>query len=491
MSSSDNVKYSLKTKIILVIGIIITLMMAAISISILFQWRTLIIRNQIQNSRNLTKAFSLSVLDALILAENTDFFVEDQLIILLADFKKKAPGIKYIMVLDRERRVIAHDNLKFVNKVYNDSISTAVCKTNSLISSIYENDVYGWIVETVQPLQIAGKRWGVLRIGMDAEKMRREIINMLFILFFSTISLIVVSLLTLYFLVSRLTGSLRELVTMMDKIDIDSDEFHNKPARNDEIGFLMDHFETLEARLSQSRLQLINAQKQIYHAEKLASIGRLASGVAHEINNPLNGIKNCVYSITKDPDDMKQNAEYLELINEGLDNIELIVQKLLGFARQQSKLIGAVNINDCIIKVLQLLEYRMNQKQIKIIHKLDKNLPAIRADDHLMQEVLMNLILNSLDAVSAEGGQIEIHSGQSDADNIFIDIIDNGEGIAEKDLQLIFDPFYTTKDPGKGTGLGLSVSLGIVETHGGDITLKSSPGNGAAFTVKLPIKEKA
>ena len=490
MSPLGNIQFSLRTRMALLTGSIITVMMIVVSFSVLLQWRSLIVRNQTQNARNITRAFSTSVLDAFIYAESDSFCLEEQLEKQITDIIQKIPGIKYIVVLNRERRVMGHSDLSRYNEVYDDSLSITVCQTDSLISSIYRNVEFGWVLETVQPLQIAGKRWGVLRIGIDAKPLRREIKDLFFLLSILTLLVIIVTLTMLYFLIGRLTESLQELVSVMDEIEIDSDEIHYQPVRNDEVGFLVQHFKALEKRLSVSHEQFLNAQKQIYHAEKLASIGRLASGVAHEINNPLNGIKSCVYAINQDPNDKKQNAEYLELINEGLNNIETIVQKLLGFAHQHSKIVAAVNINECIVRVLQLLDYRLEQKQVIVVKNLNEGLPTIQADSQLFEEVIMNLLLNSMDAVT-EQGNIEISSGRRDDKHIFVTISDDGEGIAEEDLQRIFDPFYTTKDPGKGTGLGLSVSLKIVESYGGLINVERKPERGVNFTIELPVEEQA
>ncbi len=487
MSPAGSVRFSLKTKMLLLIGAVITILMLGISFGILFQWRSFIIERQRQNAHSLTRAFAISVLDALIYGENGNFQAENLLETYIADFQRKVSGIKYIAILDQDRRVIAHSDFTRYDEQFNDSLSVLVSHASTLISSIYENPEYGWVLETVFPLQIAGKRWGVLRMGFDARSTRAEIRKLFILLFSLTVLVISVTLLVLYLLINRLTNSLRRLVSVMDEIDMESEAPLKLPALDDEVGFLIQHFESLKQRLSHSRTQLLNAQKQIYQAEKLASIGRLASGVAHEINNPLNGIKNCVYAIQKDPEDRWQTAEYLELINEGLSHIETVIKKLLGFARQQSRQMDSVDMNRAVNKVLQLLDYRLTQKQVQVKLRLDENLPAIKADNHLMQEVIMNLLLNSFDAVQKDG-IIEISSGRVDGHNIYISIKDNGIGISKENIERIFDPFYTTKEPGEGTGLGLSVSLGIVESHGGTIRVESTPGEETVFTIILPIE---
>jgi len=134
------------------------------------------------------------------------------------------------------------------------------------------------------------------------------------------------------------------------------------------------------------------------------------------------------------------------------------------------------------------LEYRLTQKHVLITKNLDKELPAIYADEQLIQEVLMNLLLNAMDAVT-DNGEIKIDTGIQTQNQVYIIIGDGGTGISDEELEKIFDPFYTTKKPGEGTGLGLSVSLGIVETHGGSIQVKSKLDKGTTFKIILPVKE--
>jgi signal transduction histidine kinase len=304
-----------------------------------------------------------------------------------------------------------------------------------------------------------------------------------------TLLLIIITLSVIYYLVSKMTNSLHNLVETIDKIDLESDEFQDMEISNDEIGYLTRHFRNLEQRLSQSHTKLLDAQRQIYQAEKLASIGRLSSGVAHEINNPLNGIRNCLYSIRQEPENKELQQEYFQLIDEGINHIESVVQKLLGFSRHSKPNISSVNINSIIGMVLHLLSYQMDKKYITISTQLEEHLPEIAADTGLIQEIVMNLLLNSYDAVD-EKGKIILRSGQLDHDQIYFSVEDNGAGIPPEEQQHIFDPFFTTKDPGKGTGLGLSVSMGIVEAHGGTMTVYSEPNKKTIFTVTLPIKGK-
>ncbi len=471
---------SLKTKILIIIGSLITILMMIISLGILYQWRSLIIVKLEQNTHAVTQAFSVPVLDALIHQENEARPIENFLENYISDFMQKNQRVAYIGVHTPDGAVIAHSDLSR----YDHLPRTGVADEPAGI--IYDNPDYGWIIESVLPLQIAGKRWGVLRMGFDADETRAEISRLFLMLFSLTIIVIISTLAVLYVLINNLTDSLQKLALTMDQVDFESSPPPELKVSNDEIGLLITHFQSMQQRLSQSKIELIKAQKQIFHAEKLASIGRLASGVAHEINNPLNGIKNCVYTIRREPDDQPQTAEYLELIDEGLTHIETVVQKLLGFARKQSPSAGPTNVNEVFHKMLALLNYKLDQSDVETDLQLSDNLPLLNIDPHLFEEVIMNLLLNAFDALPSNG-QITIKTRQNDDNQVCITVADNGMGIPADELEVIFDPFYTTKEEGKGTGLGLSVSLGIIETHNGTLEVTSVPGK-TEFEIVLPVE---
>ena len=479
---------SLRVKMLAVVGSVIVGLTLAISLGILIQWRALILEQLQNKAESVTRAFAISALDALIYGENENFQVEDLLESYIGDLKAKVPGIRFIMVLDNQRRVIVHSDPQMYNRVLNDSLSKRLMNAKTLMSGIYQSPKFGWIIESVLPLQIGGKRWGVLRIAYDAQQTRKEIGRLFFILVGLTVLVTIGVLLVLEYLIGRTIQSLKILVEAMDSTELESEFAPSLPQRNDEIGFLIGHFEMLRKRLAASREQLIEAQKQIYHAEKLASVGRLASGVAHEINNPLNGIKHCVYAIQKEPENQDQLKKYLSLINEGLENIESVVQKLLGFARKSTQSSQPVDLTATIRQVIALLEYRITQKQIHLQLVLAPDLPPIIGDGSLLQEVIMNLLMNSYDAI-VDNGTILVKTQWLPEAGVSLIIKDNGMGMASEEIDKIFDPFYTTKQPGEGTGLGLSVALGIVQAYGGRIEVESVIGRGSKFSVILPIGE--
>jgi PAS domain S-box-containing protein len=235
-------------------------------------------------------------------------------------------------------------------------------------------------------------------------------------------------------------------------------------------------------------------QAQLLQAGKMAAIGELAAGVAHEINNPVGIISGAAeqlqFLLDREPQQTEETIErisgHVELIREHADRCKRITQGLLNFARKTEMRSAKVDLEKLIGETLALVENRTRVEHKKIVARIPSGLPQMTGDPHLLEQVFLNLINNALDAVE-DGGIVTIH-GRGEGREIAVDIIDNGSGIDEENLEKIFDPFFTTKPIGKGTGLGLSICFGIVERMGGSISIQSDPGAGATFTVRLPVE---
>ena len=227
-------------------------------------------------------------------------------------------------------------------------------------------------------------------------------------------------------------------------------------------------------------------EQQVIQAEKMSAIGQLAAGIAHEINNPLGGILNCLYNLRKKRLSQEREEEYIKSMEDGIHRVQRTVDQLLDFSLQHEPELTSVNVNSLIEEVLSLIGYAIIKNGIKLKKELDADLQQLMVDQHKMSQVLMNILLNAVQAMKGKG-QIRVKTFQEDG-WCCIEVADNGEGIPSHILPKIFDPFFTTKDVGKGTGLGLAVSRGIVEKHSGKIEVKSELGEGTTFTVKLPVK---
>lgn len=228
-------------------------------------------------------------------------------------------------------------------------------------------------------------------------------------------------------------------------------------------------------------------QNQLMHADRLATIGQLAAGVAHELNEPLGNILGFAQLATKDPQLPPQALQDIEKIVNASLHAREVVKKLLIFARQMPIRKTEVNLNQIVEEGLYFFESRCAKEGVELVRHLSPNLPGITADAAQLQQVLVNLVVNSLQAMP-KGGKLNI---QTLADNDYVTLVveDTGAGMSEKVLERIFVPFFTTKEVGEGTGLGLSVVHGIVSSHGGKIEVKSREGIGTRFEINLPLIE--
>jgi PAS domain S-box-containing protein len=231
-------------------------------------------------------------------------------------------------------------------------------------------------------------------------------------------------------------------------------------------------------------------EEQLIVADRLASIGELASGIAHELNNPLTGIIGFSQLLAERnvPEEIKED---LKLINSEAQRAANVVKGLFTFARKHPSVRQLTNINDVIGKVLELRAYEQKVSNIETVINLAPDLPKIGADFFQLQQVFLNIVTNAeyFMLKAHNKGTLTITTGRLE-DIVRISFTDDGPGIAEKDLGHVFDPFFTTKEVGQGTGLGLSISHGIVTTHGGRIYAESKQGKGATFVVELPIRQE-
>lgn len=240
----------------------------------------------------------------------------------------------------------------------------------------------------------------------------------------------------------------------------------------------------------QDRTEERRLESSLLQAGKLAAIGQLAAGVAHEINNPLTAINANAEILKMIIPAEDENYESVELIYQAGERAAKVVRGLLDFARQEQYAFTEDDLNASIVQALMLVQYQLQTANTKVVESLADDLPPVTASWEHLKSVWLNLIVNARDALQdlPENRQIEITS-RTNADNTHVQVLfsDNGKGMSEAELAHIFEPFYTTKDPGKGTGLGLATSHRIIEQHGGEINVVSSPGEGTTFIVRLPV----
>lgn len=235
---------------------------------------------------------------------------------------------------------------------------------------------------------------------------------------------------------------------------------------------------------------------QLIQTDKMSSIGVLATGVAHEINNPLTSVAGYAEALlrrfSEDAQLLNDSRldifpKYLEVIVRESYQCKKIIGSLLNFGRKSNGIIGRADINGILQEILELLHHQSNYKKVEVAINVQENIPLIQCDPSELRQIFMNLLLNACHAIS-NSGLVEITTKHSAGEqSVYVQVRDTGCGIAPEIIDQIWDPFFTTKEPGKGTGLGLALTYNIVKRHGGEISVKSTVGKGSQFTVRLPI----
>lgn len=389
-----------------------------------------------------------------------------------------------VVVFNSEGRTIAANNYKWYHVGPDHPVLQAAMQATNLeiVPDLRHNPQE---VEVVMPLQIGGKRFGSLVMQFSLQKEFAYLAAFRNRLLLLTLVGMVISILLAIFIAKTLAQPIKRLLAEMSQISTVNLQSGLISRRSDEIGQLERGFLRMLRRLRKAAAEKEKSQQALIQAEKLAALGTLVAGVAHEINNPLAGLYNCLRRIETAPDDTSQTKKYAGLMRKALRHIETTVQNLLNFARQNELTTQPVNLNAIILNAVELLHYKMKKHGIDLKLDLAENLPAIHGDEIALEQVFLNLFLNAIDAM-AEQGRLEVAS-QAMNGEVVVEVKDSGHGIPEKELAHIFDPFYTKKDVGKGTGLGLSVVRGIVSNHRGHIDVQSIIDKGSTFRLRFPV----
>jgi len=462
----------------------------------------------------------------------------------------KEKGFYELLIVDHQLKIIASKKPEWVNKPSTDPFMKKAIQTGELNAEI---EKLGTFLSThyikmilYSPLWHQGKIIGGIQMEVPIGDLVMSLLESKRIILITIILDAIVLIIFGSFLLSRvLVKPIKDLVRLTQRIsDGDFSQKIEATSKN-EIGQLIGSFNRMIERLKENQESLENyleslestnkqlkqAQEELIRTEKLASIGRFAAGVAHEVGNPLGAILGYTSILQKEGLDREESKDYLKRIVKEIERINRIVRELLDFARPSKFEIKDVEINKVIESALSLLSYQNNFKNIETKLDLQSDLPAIKGDEFQLSQVFINIILNATDAMP-EGGILRIQTSTHVVENLDVDrfqriyprrrksdptesdysrmrktdplaalfkkfsegdrlvkirISDTGSGIKKEDLENIFDPFFTTKAPDKGTGLGLSISLRIVESLEGEIRVESEVGKGSAFEVYFPV----
>ena len=359
---------------------------------------------------------------------------------------------------------------------------------------------------------------GVLDVTLDVDRIDREVANIKVRGYLATgIHILLVSLFIIFFTQHFVDAPIRKLIDATKAVSAMQLDKPIQVESSEELGELARSFDVMRERLKQAMTeneqflqgleakveerteQLKAANQKLMQTDRLASLGQLSASVAHEINNPVSGVLNLsklMQRILKNdgvpPNRIEEFRRYLAQVVNETTRVGRIVSDLLAFSRRSKPQSKRADLNTIVKTTISLVSHKLSLGNVEVKLNLAENLPVVPCDSSQMQQVVMNLIMNAAESTYRKGqGSVTITTrAQADGSNVVLEVTDNGEGIPPENLAKIFDPFFTTKEEGKSVGLGLAVVYGIVDSHGGDIEVKSKRGEGSMFRVILPLSSE-
>ncbi len=403
--------------------------------------------------------------------------------------------------------VLLNENTRAIGTVIQDIVGKTVLEKNQeYIGRAFV--VNSWYLGAYKLIPTKDKSKAILYVGISESVymaiQSKLILKFLMIAVLSFIMIVIFS----YLLISRIIRPVENLSELSENISKGDFSKRADVDKNDELGRLAKAFNqmidsissshkmleeynlTLQKRVQERTNELMRIKEQMIQSEKLASIGRLSAGVAHEINNPLSAILSYAYLIREELSS-KCDLNQINLFADGIINetnrTKNIIKSLLEFSRQPRSEYEWVEINQIIDDIINLIILQKKLENVEIIKDYQKDIPIIKIDAERIKEAIINIIINAIDAMNGRG-KLTIKTAIDHKKNVVnISISDTGMGIPSDTMGHIFEPFFTTKPSGKGTGLGLSVTYGIVKQHNGDILVESKLNEGTTFTIILPL----
>jgi len=392
--------------------------------------------------------------------------------------------VVYAFITDSNGKVLAHSDYQEFGKMYHEPLTVAALAAEGFIGrkGLQRSGVP--VFDIAMPLRVAGKSWGALRVGISMAalekaqaRLKREI------LIFSGLFFLIGN--AIFYVVGlTMSRPLKKLSTAMSEVNYQSlDAAPLALHRSDEIGQLQESFQAMLIRLKKTEQERQRALDRMLHNEKMATIGKIVAGVAHEINNPLMVMSTSLFHLEKKvPPEL---SRFLDTHKEGIVRIESIVRQLSDFSRVGSLDLQPVASDLFFKETAAFAGIALKKYPVKFQNHDSAPTTPLSIDKGKMHQVVLNLLLNAADA-SPEGAVVQLLAYLHD-DNYFLAVRDQGGGIPEPDREKIFEIFYTTKPGGEGSGIGLAISKSIVEMHRGEITCDSRPGE-TIFVVRIPLR---
>jgi two-component system, NtrC family, sensor kinase len=288
------------------------------------------------------------------------------------------------------------------------------------------------------------------------------------------------------FVSRRITRPLERLSSAVGKVAKGDFDVNVDITSSDEIGELSNSFNDMAGELKERESSLKNAQHALVQSEKMAAVGTLSAGLAHEVKNPLSAVLGYAQLSKRKLDQPEALIKHLDIIETETKRCNEIISNLMQFSRQEKGEHTQISVNDVVQKSMAIVDHQLSLKNVRIESELADDIPLIYGNANQLQQVLMNLMINAQQAIGDGGGGVELAT-QLKSQSVLITVSDTGPGMNDDVAKKIFEPFFTTKPAGKGTGLGLSVTYGIIKDHGGEISVQRASSGGAKFVIELPL----
>lgn len=438
-----------------------------------------------QRGRSIADAMGILMTDALVQEElgrvDDPLFIDNSISQIL---DRNQDLMRYVVVCDPGGRVFHATDRPLIGGFFPRALGPEAVAVSPVTG--FRNGAGGdRILEVRTTLGTAHEFLGSLAIGFSLEPVDRRVADLARRAVVAAIILMLVNSVLTAIYVETLIRPILSLNQTMKRAALGDLGVRASARTGDEVGELADAFNRMMDELEAARDRATVQRALLAHTEKMAAVGTLAAGVAHEVNNPLAGILACVENMKSDPEDSETRDRYLDLIVDGLNRIERTINTLLNFSRQREMSLEETSLNHNLKHVVELVGYQLRQAGIEVRFDLDPSGAVVLADHFQMEQLFLNLVLNAVQAMP-RGGELVLRTRVKD-DAVVAEVRDSGNGIPEEIRDRIFDPFFTTREVGEGTGLGLSVSDSIAAAHGGTIRVKSTLGVGTIFRVELPL----
>lgn len=348
------------------------------------------------------------------------------------------------------------------------------------------------ILEIEVPIYIQGNalRWGSIKIGLSLKEIEEEIYHTRNLLLLMGLGGLFLGILAATWIASRITNPIKKLVDGTHKISRGDFSLKIDIDSRDEIGNLASSFNEMSYQLMLLTKRMEEANKKLIQVEKLASIGHMSTGIAHEIRNPLTSVKLNIQKLLEKTTLDELDKAHLDISREGIAQIEKFIKELLDFARISDLNLDSFSLEQIMDGSIKMMADTLELKHITLETHYENNLPLVQVDADKLRQVFLNILHNACEAVN-EGGKIDVHLStvfEDSGSKVKVEIADNGAGIPEEEWSNIFEPFYTTK--ASGIGLGLAIALKIIEQHNGIIKVKSKQDLGTTFEILIPCEEE-